>query len=72
MNIKSLKKLEDDEIKNILNFEKYLIESSKPKQKKIKEKIDISNSLIKEFEFLKTTGIHIPKGVILYENINSL
>ena len=72
MNIKSLKKIEECEIKNNLNFEKYLIESLKTNKKKIKEKRDISNYLTKEFEFLKTTGVHIPKGIILHENVSSL
>jgi hypothetical protein len=72
MNLKSLKIISKSEIKNDINFERFLIEFLKIDKKDIKEKIDISNYFIREIKFLKTTGIHVPEGIILHENVDSL
>ena len=40
--------------------------------KKIGKKIDISDYFIKEIKFLKTTGVHVPEGIILHENFYQL
>ncbi|WP_435117023.1 hypothetical protein ACIJYF_01190 [Candidatus Pelagibacter bacterium nBUS_49] len=71
VNLKSLKIITNSEMKNDKNFEKYFLESLQINRKN-KKKIDISNYFIKEVQFLKTTGIHVPEGIVLYENINSL
>ena len=71
VNLKSLKIITNSEIKNEKNFEKYFLESLQINRKN-KKKIDISNYFLKEVQFLKTTGIHVPEGIVLYENINSL
>ena len=71
MNLKSLKNITKSEISKNKNFEKYFIESLQI-EKKNKKKIDISNYFLKEIQFLKTTGVHVPEGIVLYENINSL
>jgi len=72
INLKSLKIISKIEIENNINFGRYLIENFKINKKKVKEKIDISNYFIKEIKFLKTTGIHVPKGIVLHENFHSL
>ena len=71
MSLKSLKRIDEYDVKNNLNFEKLLIDDLKI-AKKIVKKIDISDYFIKEIEFLKTTGVHIPEGIILHENFYSL
>ena len=72
MNLKSLKMISKNEIKNNINYQKYLIENLKINKKKIKDKIDISSYFIREIKFLKTTGIHVPEGIVLHENVHSL
>ena len=71
MNIKSLKIISESEIKNNLNFEKYLIESFNDKKIKINEKLDISDFFVKDIEFMKSTGVHIPEGIVLHGNVKS-
>ena len=72
VNLKSFKKLGLVDLKNKTNLDKYFFENIKNASIKNKSKIDISNYFVKQTKFLKTTGVHIPEGVILYENLNSL
>ena len=67
MNLKSLKIINENEVKKNLNFDKYLVSNLRI-IKKIDKKIDISDYFIKEIKFLKTTGVHVPEGIILHEN----
>ena len=67
MNLKSLKIINENEVKKKLNFDKYLVSNLRI-IKKIDKKIDISDYFIKEIKFLKTTGVHVPEGIILHEN----
>ena len=71
MNIKSLKIISESEVKNNFKFEKYLIESLKDKKFKMNEKLDISNFFVKDIKFMKSTGVHIPEGIILHGNVKS-
>ena len=71
MNIKSLKIINANEVKKNLNFDKYLIDNLRI-TKKIDKKIDISDYFIKEIKFIKTTGVHVPEGIVLHENFYPL
>ena len=71
VNLKSFKKLGLVDLKNQTNLNKYLFENIKNISIKNKSKIDISNYFVNQTKFLKTTGVHVPEGVILYENLNS-
>ena len=71
VNLKSLKIINESDLKDDLTFDRYLIDDLKIKKKIIK-KNDISYYFIKEIKFLKTTGVHIPEGIILHENFYSL
>ena len=71
MNIKSLKIISESEVKNNFKFEKYLIESLKDKKFKMNEKLDISDFFVKDIKFMKSTGVHIPEGIILHGNVKS-
>ncbi len=71
INLKSLKIINGNELKKNLNFGKYLVENLRI-TKKIDKKIDISDYFIKEIKFLKTTGVHVPEGIVLHENFYPL
>jgi hypothetical protein len=71
ISLKSLKIIDESDVKNNLNFEKFLVDDLRV-TKKIAKKKDISDYFIKEIEFLKTTGVHIPQGIVLHENFYSL
>ena len=71
MSLKSLRIIDASDVKNNLNFQKFFVDNTKI-TKKIGKKKDISDYFIKEIEFLKTTGVHIPEGIVLHENFYSL
>ena len=71
ISLKSLRIIDESDVKNNLNFQKFFVDNTKI-TKKISKKRDISDYFIKEIEFLKTTGVHIPEGIVLHENFYSL
>tara|TARA_B100001057_G_scaffold485632_1_gene565597 strand:+ start:2067 stop:3407 length:1341 start_codon:yes stop_codon:yes gene_type:complete len=73
INLKSIHILRNYDQKNINNFnKKSLIEIKKSKLVKKKNTKNIANYFFNRISFIKTTGIHVPEGLILYENFDAL
>ena len=73
INLKSVKILSDYDFKKKNNFnKKFLIEIKKNKlinKNKIK---NIDDYFLKNISFIKSTGSHVPEGLILYDNFDVL
>ena len=54
--------------KNYNIYKKFLFENLKLKNNFKEKKIDISYSFIKNMKFIKTTGAHDSKGIVLFDN----
>ena len=73
INLKSKKNL-NEFVRSQNNFvdKKYFVENLKLKKNKKERKRDISESFIKNIEFIKITGIHESRGLALFNNFNLL
>ena len=67
INLKSNKTFKELNFNKVL-FKKNLIQNLKFKKIKNDKKIDISEYFIKNVKFIKTTGIHVPEGLVLFDN----
>lgn len=71
LNLKSNKTFNELNLNKVL-LKKNLIENLNFKKTKNDKKIDISEYFIKNVKFIKTTGIHIPEGLVLFDNFQYL
>jgi len=67
INLKSNKTFKELNFNKVL-LKKNLIQNLKFKKIKNDKKIDISEYFIKNIKFIKTTGIHVPEGLVLFDN----